>query len=216
MKYSGNFLYPPRPSHAIAPNWLDSYERDGYWGQAKLNGTCAFFSGTKDGELLSLNRHNEEHKQWALGEQMRKELTAPFKGIGHYAIVGELMHAKTQKIKDTFYIFDILAIDGKSLNGTTYADRYSILESLYPSQETTLTHHVVGSKVWMARNHKENLGKVYEAISDLNADYMVNTAVPFEGLVLKRPDGKLKNCFKEGTNGGWQAKCRFTSKNYGF
>jgi len=206
------YLSPPRPDSkgAIASEFLQHFEQEGWIAQAKLNGTGNVMGIAPDRRTIkALSRHNDPHKLWSPSTHTAK----PFQelsGNGWYVFVCELMHSKVSGgPRDINYVNDILVADGDYLVGSTFAARQTMLYELFhikPAKNDELSHYVIDEHTWLARNHTTNFLVLYEALQK-----------PYhEGLVLKKPLAKLALCSKEGSNTSWQVKCRRGGKNFSF
>lgn len=216
------YLWPPRPETKIMKSQLGFYAKKKWVGQFKKNGTCTVLFVTPEKDIIVKTRHDSDHKAW----KPTSGSTDAFKkmpGDGWYVFVCEVLHSKTKLVKDTVYIFDILVNDGENLEGTTFIDRQEILKTLFeidkdlPEGVTRIhakSHYVITPKVWLARlitgKFKETMAGIQEA-SDKVEGNSEN-----EGLVLKNPNGKLRNLQKQKSNSGWQVKCRCATANYSF
>jgi len=213
MKYTDwKYLYPPRPESALAPNTIGFYEKTMGWvAQYKKNGTNTIIGISPVGEIITMNRHAEKHKAWQISEYLKTSLLQIFPTGFWHVFVAEVMHSKTKDIKDTIYIHDILVSNGEYMIGSTFAERQVILAGLFLplSRLETYSHHVCDEqgKIWFARLFTANLTDLFWSIERPELD---------EGLVLKDPAGKLKDCVRERSNESWQVKVRHTSKKYVF
>lgn len=201
------FLYPPRPARSVLPALIGFYKKKGYWAQIKKNGTCSILGVGPKGEIYTMGRHAEPHKSW----KPSKESLKPFKGRanGKWRVyVVEVMDAKTKNIKDSIYIHDIIVNEGIILEHTTFAERQKLLVNIFPVRRAGgFGYAKITDKVWLAEIITKNFKAVFDSIEDPKVD---------EGLVLKDPNGKLQPMWREGTNTGWQVKCRHPHKNYGY
>lgn len=212
MKYERfEYLWPPRPNSKRAvppsgPMGLSFYEKRGWVGQYKKNGTCNLIAVSPDKKLVTMNRHKEDHKLW----NPTPGSSAAFKklpGKGWYVFVAELLHSKVPGIRDTNYIFDVLVADGKYLVGTTFEERQEILADLFPKHRSeTESHRVIDDHTWVAKLLRGNFEEIFNRLHRPED----------EGLVLKNPKGKLELCSRESTNTLWQVKCRRPHKNFSF
>lgn len=194
------YLYPPRPEKAIPRDLLVFYQNRGYWAQVKKNGTCTVIFAKGD-EVIFKTRHHDDHKQWT----PLPEHYDFFKGGDKWNVfVGELIHSKTTHIKNQLYLFDQIVDDGFHLIDMTFEERQLLLQSRWVGeQESDQTR--ISPFVSIAHNFSSNF------------DSLFNTLKPEdEGLVLKNPSSRLKACFKQSANAGWQVKCRIPTKNYSF
>jgi hypothetical protein len=206
---SFEYLYPPRPDNAIAIDFIDWYEKNGYVAQFKKNGTCTIIAISPEKEFKTMNRHNADHKAWDLTDYIKQELVRLYPEKCWIVLVAEIMHSKTKTIKDTIFVHDILVFANNYLTGVTFEDRQKILEAhMIPIAEAP-THFIcdVEGKVWFAKCFKGNFKDLFWGIKDINID---------EGLVLKDPKAKLIACYKASSNSSWQVKVRHASKKYLF
>lgn len=200
------YMWPPRPENPVPAAMFGHYERSGWVGQIKKNGTCSvIFTNGKD--VIFKTRHNEDHKMW----KPQPEHYEFFRSLitdGKWAVFeAELLHNKGNTVKNTFYIFDILAWDGIQLIGTTWTERQDLLQKIFEGRlEEAGDHWTITNKFWLA---KPIVGDFFNVWSALEHD-------EDEGIVLKDPNAKLKLCNKPNSNSGWQVKCRRIHKNYGF
>lgn len=207
MKYNEySYLYPPRPDKAIPRDFLSFYERQGFIGQVKKNGTCNVLAVSPKKEIICMNRHAEPHKAWVPGDSV-----IPFRklsGKGWYVFVTEVLHSKVPGIRDTQYVFDILVHDGTYLIGSTLEERLNLLQKIFlrGKEEETYSHYIITPNVWLAKTITGGFKDLFDSLNNPED----------EGLVLKRPGAKLQMCSKPKANANWQVKCRKQHKNYTF
>jgi len=201
------YLYPPRPDFVLTFDRIPYYEKLGWVGQYKKNGTCTILAMGPNAEFVAMNRHNEEHRAWQLTPHIKDVLRELLPRRHWTVLVGEIMHSKTPTIKDTIYFHDVIVHESRQLVGSTYADRQKILERLLPAQSEEYSHFKVENRVWRAKMLKSGILQAFQEIQDTKID---------EGIVLKDPRGKLKPCYKADANCAWQAKVRYATKNYQF
>lgn len=199
------YLWPPRPETKIPVSMTNFYDKRGWHGQAKLNGTCSviFTNGT---ECVIKTRHNDDHKAWTPKPEHLDFFKSTVKNGKWNVFIAELMHNKGPILKDLLYVFDIIVHDGQQLVGKTFTERQKLLEQLITGEEKDLWYEH-NKYVVRARNHAGNSKALYERIT--KDDYV-------EGVVMKDPKAALGLCNREGNNTGWQVKCRKPTKNYGF
>ena len=151
-------------------------------------------------------RHGEAHK----GFEPKEEMLKPFKslpGKGWYVFVGELLHSKTPNIKDTFYVYEILVMDGKKLVGTKYKDRYQMLKLLLNDvQGETDQYYIINNNVWLAKCFISGFKEMFDNLKNKED----------EGLVLRDVEATMRDCLSKTSNVKWLVKCRKSTKNYGF
>lgn len=186
------FLYPPRPERAISPTLIKHFEKQGWIGQLKKNGTCQVISIDDEGHVDFKTRHNEDNKAWTPTD----EAVRYFQKFPNSVFVAELLHNKHESVKNTLYIFDVLCYNGKSLVGTTLPERFEILNRVVPMSKNLV----------IAKNFNKDLTGLYQSLSD-----------PIdEGIVLKDPTARLRDPLRKTANSGWQVKCRKGTKNFTF
>jgi len=196
------FIPPPRAEKQVPILLLPFYEKLGWWAQIKKNGTNSVISRLPDGSLHAWTREGDDHKAWAFSDAS----AAIFKRLtpGSHVINAELLHSKTPHIKDTHYIHDILVYEGKLLTGTTYAERYKILQALFLHNpiDSCLSHYTLDDHTWLARNIRDNFQIYYEGL----------TKPEDEGMVIKNPHAILRTT----NDASWLVKIRRTHENYSF
>ena len=210
MKYDAyRYLWPPRPETAIPPALVGFYEKRGWWGQVKKNGTCTVIFSHGD-EVIFKTRHNADHKAWA----PRREDSTLFMGRpGWNVYVAELLHSKGVGVQNHLYLFDILVSDGEDLSGSTLKERQTLLAAMYPSPKVEVgggSRAGVGAirvtdDVSRARCYEGGFQDVWNGLAEYD-----------EGIVFKDPAAKLAPCVTQLSNATWQVKCRRASKKYSF
>ncbi len=205
MNYDAyTYLFPPRPEVKVPRGMLTYYEKLGWWAQKKKNGTNTpvFTNGT---QVIFKTRHlDEDHKMWSPKPEHIDYFRQLAKNGKWHMFCCELLHNKTQHIKDHLYIFDIIVKDGVQLVGTSLAQR-----------QNTLMEGVVGDDmddrievspyISVAKCYKTGFVELFDHLAKED-----------EGLVIKDPNAKLKPCFREGGNGLWQVKSRIPTPNYSY
>ena len=214
--HNGNFLYPPRPKHKVSVMTLYKYTGDTYFAQVKLNGSCGVLILNKDNHQL-LNRHGN-----TLTLCRPLEFDKLYRGKETMVLIGEYLN-KNKKGEDgesfnhKFVIFDIVAYNGKSLEGTTLQSRVDLLEKLYPSQEQRVTEQGIESHQYIYQTDVKDVYKVCNFRNTFTDLFMEITKIDvYEGLVLKRRNAKLEGCYHQNCNQSWQLKVRKETKNYKF
>lgn len=202
------YTYPPRADtdHRVAPFKLAHMQAQGYWAQAKLNGTSNVVAIDPDRQIIAMTRHREAHKAWQPDEITRRaflHLPEP----GFYVFVAELMHSKVPGFRHINYINDILVAGGRYLIGTTFAERQELLLDLYPNavRHVSGMYSVIDDNTWLAINHTTQFTTLFDRWTQ---------RPECEGLVLKDPKAKLAFCFKPTSNVKWLYKCRRETKVY--
>lgn len=209
MKYENyRYLYPPRPTVKAPPNSIKTYENMGLWAQPKLNGSCSLVF-TDGIDVVFMNRH---YTQFAKDHLDREELKKLHRGTGWMVLVGEYMN-KSQKGPDNklfnlkFVIFDILVFNGNYLINSTFRERQEILDTIYINAPYDEWLDRISENTFRVHNFKKESEKTWKNIIKIEM---------YEGLVFKKPDGKLGTGFSESNNAGWQVKVRKPTCNYSY
>ena len=208
MRYeSYQYLYPPRPDHAISPELLDGLEGKGYVAQVKKNGTnTVLFVRPSTGELIAKTRHKDDHKLWSPNREYLKPFLA-LPGDGWYVFVAELLHSKVKDMRDILYVHDVLVINGTYLVGYSQDYRYERLRAMFlPYADETDSHWVLTPHLWVAKQYRDGFKALYDSLE--NADD--------EGIVLKLAEQTLNFAIKPDSNNGGMLKSRKTHKNFTF
>lgn len=222
---SYSYLYPPRPEVKITPNNLERFDDNTFLAQPKYNGSCAVLflnsetylypprPGVKiTGEMVIKNRHNQPFSKGKI-KLSEMDLMKAHRGKGWLVLCGELLNKNQAGEKGSFnhkfIIWDILVLNSEYLLGTTFAQRMDLLDTLYPTKQHELAHVLnIGIKgVYKAPVYKKDFQALYNDISKVSL---------YEGLVLKRAEGKLGLGLNSKNNTGWQVKCRKATANYSF
>ena len=192
------FFYPNRPTLIPAdpinpmnpsPDYINSLEDSGrYIAEKKYNGDNVLcYSPTE-----FWNRHKSKHR-YKPTEEVRDELERlPQNAV--YNI--ELVNYRTKTVKQLLIVHCVMTWKGKPLLGKTWGYSRKILEN-----EVQSGKHVVLSPVW-----KKDFWELYQA-ADGN---------DIEGIILKKPTGKLVFSATPITDVPWMLKIRKPSKKYSF
>lgn len=201
------YIYPPRPEKKISPNDLSLFDNGRYLAQPKLNGSCMEVY-TNGKELAVMNRH----KKPLTCHIDKDELKSLHRGQGWIVLCGEYMNKgqtdeNNKKWSDNFVIFDILVHNSKHLKGTTFEQRFELLETLYPSNPVKLLIHSISPNCYRVDSVYKNFERVFTDITQYQM---------YEGLVMKSINGKLELGTTQRNNTRTQIKCRKSTKNYAF
>lgn len=208
------YYFPPRPEVKSPTSGLATYERMGFIGQPKLNGSCSeLFTNsslhTDSSHMRFMGRHQETFARELIP---REDLAALHKGQGWQVLVGEYMNkSKKDGNGKTFngclVLFDILVHKGQYLTGTNFLERQELLDTLFPTSPYDKWIDQVSKNVYRVKNFKSNFVILYNEIVQIDM---------YEGWVLKRPSGILEAGLRPGNNTGWQLKIRKPTKNYSY
>lgn len=216
MQPYDNFRYyfPPRPEVKSPQSGLSTYERMGFWGSPKLNGSCSMLYTnsslyTDSAHMKFMGRHQDTFAREIIP---REDLAALHKGSGWQILVGEYMNkskkdANGKTFNGCLVLFDILVHKGQYLTGTTYEERQELLEFLFPSSNYDKWIDQVSKNVYKVKNFKSNFVALYNEIVEIDM---------YEGWVLKKPTALLEMGLRPLNNTGWQIKIRKSTKNYSY
>lgn len=203
VEYHGGYMWPPRPERPAPRDMLGSFEGT-FACQAKMNGQCTVLDW--DGRALTVWDRHQNVQRWYPPPQMLSVLL-PVLGDESMALAGELLHAKVKGIRDTLFLFDVLAHRGRRLEGTRFVDRVALMRRLFPGGTDHGTHRDVGGGLWIAKTYASGLSSLYDSWID---------RPEVEGLVLKLPNARLSNCMRRAEDASWQIKVRKPTRKYSF
>lgn len=215
VPYAEKFVFfPPRPEGSVPPDAIGSFV--GFWGQYKYNGTRQMIFVHPDGTIELYGRHQKPHAR--VFYELSPELEASIRKLklprGKWHVLdSELLHKKTENLRDRTVLFDSLVYNGEYLVGTTYRERLEILRSVCrkPRKRETVTGRKIALHItdhlWLVPTFVKSLGDRFEDLLDMDE---------IEGLMLKDPEGVLEFGVAEKNNSAWMARCRKPTKNYSF
>lgn len=224
------FVFPPRAEYKTDPDRIHIYDNGQYFGQPKLNGSACVVHLHESGERHVWNRHGQ---RLSLIDYGKVELNPLHRGQGWITLCGELLNKNKkgedgQPFNQKFCLWDILMLDGKSLEGTTTIQRVELISHLYPSKlavelkdrtiaQTDYITQVMKLKHLMEIDKAENCFVIpsYENKFVELYEELIKVDV-YEGLVLKLKTGKLQPGLNEKNNAQWQVKARKPTRNYDF
>lgn len=202
------YIYPPRPEMKSPPSALTTFEKMNlFMAQPKLNGSSQELY-TNGKIFMTMNRHKERMET----KIHANELLNLSKGSRWMVLCGEYMNKNKKDETNTpwnhkYAIWDIIVHNGMHLLGWTFDERKELLRELYPDNPVKKNLHQIS----------DNCFRVHSFDSDFESVY--NDIVPgdmYEGLLLKRKDGKLENGTSSNNNTSTQIKVRKPTKNYNF
>ncbi len=131
---------------------------------------------------------------WDMPVEMEKQLREWIDNSKWSVFVAELLHKKVKNgIRNTLYFHDVLILNGDSMVGKKYSERYvKILSSIKTGDGILIAENFIDS-------HK---------LFDL-----AKTGTEYEGIVMKNPNARLEPCERESAN-DFGVKCRLPGKNY--
>lgn len=194
-------LVPPDPLNPLnpAPNYINSLEGK-YIAEYKWNGdnTTVYTENMKFFNRQGTPLHYKPHPD------LLKELSIFPKGC---ILNGELMHRHTKTVKDLLILHCVMSWSNQPLIGKTWEDSRKILADLALPQ-TNSTSLDYDSHLVLAANYQSGFWKMFQEA--LTCDNTI------EGIVLKRPDGKLQFSANRIKDVSWMLKIRKPSKKYSF
>lgn len=201
------YIYPPRPAIVSTVDGLKTYEKRGWVGQAKLNGSCAEVYTDKS-TVKFMGRDGTPFVRQIIKTD---DLLKLHRGRSWITVTGEFMNkskrdGKGKIFNGAFVIFGLVVYNGKHLIGSTFRERQAILDDLYGEGEHFDEYiNYISPSVYRVRNFEHGFEELYKKIIKVDM---------YEGLVLKNPDGKLEFGTRPVNNTGWMVKIRKPTKNY--
>lgn len=237
IPFKGRWFYPPRPESVVAvgdmafKSW--AAEPDAV-GQLKLNGTRNMIFVSPEREVRFWTRKrvkdlpskyqpaNTEptdpvEQKYMIPDVMKRKLLAMAPN-GHWTVFDtELLHFKTEHIKNTLYFYDVLVWESQHLIDVSYAKRYAIIQQLLGDAFVPLNE----ARTELQRCAALGQNNFFIA-QNFQPDEWVNVwnrIQPYdfvEGLVLKRTAGvsRLELGHSVKNNSSWMCKLRKPHKNF--
>jgi ATP-dependent DNA ligase len=212
------YFYPEKPTLMMieADAFQEMSDSDEWIAEPKFNGArCEvhLFNGhvefwDRHGKHLKYNDdplHEEER------EKIKNILRSKFGNQSYFVFDGELRHNKVRGIQNKLVIYDVHVFAGELLNHLTFAERRYMLEGHFEKKmfeegwfyDEDATVHLINQYV-------NDFGKAFD---DYTQGYH-GPADEFEGLVMKRLDGKLQLGRVSGTPSIWMMKVRKKTNSY--
>ena len=237
------FLYPPRPTEAVPfEAALDYYKgRKGWIGQYKFNDsrTLVWFRANKDEPIVELwDRHNAR-ADYVLQPELEVQLWSLLEKLGGLsgewsAVDAGLLHTRHSLgwMKNKFAIYDVLALNGKSLVGTKRSERVKLLEGTIDTKRYAIIPCKSGDGVVVGNFVKGCAGvfvpndyefkdweECWREVGRVNKGWFTqhgDVSPVLEGLVMKYNLGCLEPMFKEKNNGSWMCRSRIETRRHRF
>ena len=191
-------LVPPDPDNPLNPKstYIDGLEKSGIFiAEQKWNGdNIEIYTD----DMSFWNRHHAKHRYTPLPETLKALKKIPKGGI----INIELVHYRTNLIKNFLLVHVLLACIGTVLTGKTWGDSRLILEDLFKSRALDLK----GSGLHLSPVWKSGFWKLFK-----EADGEI-----IEGIILKELKGKLVISASKIPDVTYMLKIRKPSKKYKF
>jgi len=146
-------------------------------------------------------------KNYVLPKALRDEVIS-LTPSGVFAIYNvELMHAKTQMVKNVLYFFDVLVWKSQHLIGMTYGERHKLLQNVLGDRPMPIHDAKLSDALYLAGNMAPaKWDSAWQSVKD--SPYC-------EGLVLKRTGSisALQVGLSQVNNGGFMVRIRKPMKN---
>jgi ATP-dependent DNA ligase len=183
------YIYPNLPNW-LDPNEVKSYDKKTDWiAERKKNGWRCLAIMREDGLKLWTRRNTLIPDLLPLTREMLHNLP-----VGTM-LDGELMEKRTKDIKDQYYCFDILYLEGQPLMSLAWKDRRKYLESLIDIGLDISSPISLGKSLL----YDQAIGDGDEGIvmKNINSKYMVDLkSCPHNPYWIKAK--KPENAFKTG------------------
>ncbi len=206
MENFDNYVYPPRPESVFPKERLSDFEKmKMFYAQPKLNGSSCL-AIINNGKVRFYNRHKETFAKFVFSSE---EILQNLKVTGLTILCGEYLNKSQNDEKGStnhrYVLFDILSYDGKSLVHQTVQQRQELLRTIFEIKEYNTWIDRISENLFIVKNFEDDFEKLFNDI----IPYPV-----YEGLVLKKKNGKLRPGTVKNNNTDWQIKCRKPTKNY--
>ena len=167
-----------------------------------------------DGKIRFFTRKKTPLPRYKAPAALLKSLHALKLKPGFFHVLdGGLLHYKTERVKNTIVLWDILVHESQFLTGTGYGERYKLLEKITGKPKTAV--RLDGIKIALKIAPSLWLAPLLEG--DWKKLYQESSALPeIEGLVLKDPKEPLKRALKPEENARWQIRARKPRIDYRF
>lgn len=198
------YFYPEKPVLILKDTdaFQEMSDSPLYVGEPKYNGQrCELH--LLDGQAEFWDRHGKHltYNSNSLYDEGRekivKEIVDRVGDKGYFVFDCELRHNKVQGIQNKLVIYDIHVYKNEVLNKMVFKDRRELLESLGFSIYNGDTVHLI-------YQYKDDFETHFNSF--IAGNY--GDADEFEGLVIKRLDGKLKLGRASGSDSTWMFKVR--------
>ena len=140
------------------------------------------------------------------------ELSQLNKDENYLVLVGEYLN-KNKKDENgnpfniKLVIFDILVKNGQYLLDTTFEEREKMLDEMFGKEEFNSFLYKISENIFRVKTFRSNFIEVWKELVKIEL---------FEGLVLKKINGKLERGTREKNNVNTQLKARRSTRNYQF
>ena len=209
-------IFPPHPAAKWRPEELASVT--GYLAQYKYDDWRTLVYVFPDGEIQLYGRKKQRLARYRPPLELIRSLEALNFSKGKFQVLdGGLLHYKTERVKDTLVLWDVLVYDGQYLIGTNFTQRYGILEEMTGRPENWVYLAAgalripvglqISGNLWLAPVFSSNFSELYKNASQLPE---------IEGLVLKDPNAPLQRAWTMDENATWMIRVRKPEVHYRF
>lgn len=205
-------IYPPHPALAWKPS--EVHPLAGYAAQYKYNDWHTLIYFFPDDSIRFYTRKKTPFASYHPPHAMLAELRRLKLPKGQFHVLdGGLMHHRTERIRNTIVLWDVLVYGSEYLVGARLEERYGLLEKICDKPtETVLINQVpvalrISPHLWLAPLLRGDFKQLFERTS----------RVPeLEGLVLKKLEAPLEHYVRQENNARWQIRVRKPAKAYSF
>ena len=218
---SFQLFFPPHPATTWNPGELKSlpgFSR--YVAQFKYDDWRTMIYFFPDGRIEFYSRKKAKLPRYRPPKSMIESLhNLELAPNAYHVLDGGLLHYKTPRVKDRIVIWDILVHANSLLLGTSFEDRFRLLEKItrHPEKWISLPYPGGGGELAIAREVARNvwLAPVFE--SDFSALFEKGRHLPeIEGIVLKDRTAPLERTFQMEENARWMIRARKPRIDYRF
>ena len=210
MHYNSlRLIYPPRIETKIPPKSVGTFDNGTYLAQPKLNGSSV--SVYSNGKITQTFNRRKEH----FNTKILSEIAELYRFEDRkkwMVLCGEYMNKNkkdelNQYWNHKYVIWDILVYNGDHLVGSTFEERYRLLEKLFPANPVKKHLHQISENCFRVNAFETGFEEAYE---DMTLWDM------YEGLTLKKKSQPLEMGTTPGNTKSGQFKVRKPTKNYRF
>lgn len=205
-------LYPPHPAITWKPSELHSLR--GYRAQYKYDDWHVLVYFFPNGKIRLYSRKKGPLPRYRPPSPLMQELGRLKLPPGEFHVLdGGLIHYRSDRVKNTIVLWDVLVHSSEYLLGTTYESRYRLLRKICgnPKKPVKLDRVPIALSIapqlWLAPLLSDDPKRLFDEAS----------AVPeIEGLVLKKMNAPLERAHRMESNARWQIRVRKPRMDYAF
>ena len=186
----------------------------GYEAQYKYDDWRVLIYFFPDGKIRFFSRKKAPLPRYHAPESLLralKKLDLPHHEF--HILDGGLIHYRTERVKDTVVLWDVLVYEGTELTGTNYKERYALLKKIsHDPKEKAILDGVpialkIAPKLWLAPLIHRDFKSHFDRASRLPE---------IEGIVLKKMDTPLEHSHRMESNARWMIRVRKPRIDYSF